>query len=163
MVGSGKTYFVCNLLHGPSPIGKKLDSPHDSQIVYIIAETNARLIEQTAQVAHRESEMGSQLRHLQILMQMLLQIGQNRMQTCIIGNGQHLQQETHILADGRQQFEKAECKGIQIGRISLFYLRPLGSNKFQVLCNEGVGVINGEFLQGRILVIRIQRQIENNQ
>ena len=24
MVGSGKTYFVCNLLHGPSPIGKAI-------------------------------------------------------------------------------------------------------------------------------------------
>ena len=88
------------------PSAKSSIAPHDSQIVHIIAETNARLIEQTAQVAHRESEMGSQLRHLQILMQMLLQIGQNRMQTCIIENGQHLQQEAHILADGRQQFEK---------------------------------------------------------
>lgn len=85
MVGSGKTYFVCNLLHGSSSISKKLDSPHDSQIVYIIAETYARLIEQTAQITHRESEMSSQLRHLQILMQMLLQICQNRMQTASLG------------------------------------------------------------------------------
>ena len=107
--------------------------------------------------------MFGQLRHLQVFLQMFLQVCQYGMQTGIVGNGQGFQQEAHVLADGRKQTEKAQGKSIQIGSILPVYLRPFRSDKLQVFCHKRVGVVYGKILQRFITSIAVERQIKDYQ
>ena len=144
MAGRIEAHLVGDLLHCLAAIGQHLDCPHHPLMVHVIAETDARSVEQAAQAPDRQPILVGDTLDRQALADMVLHIVQDRQQAGIVRDNQRLQQDFRLGHDQGQEPEKGQREIKKRGLLLTIDHGSLGSDELQVAGDHRVRIVNGE-------------------